>query len=327
MPGMRRREFVSLFGAAVAWPIAARAQQPAMPVGSSTAGRPLFANFVARAFHQVGRGGLDPTEDASGSNTRLAENHYDRLPALAAELVRMQVAVIVASGGGVVLVAAKAATSIIPIVFTAMPDPVKAGLVVSLNRPGGNMTGTAALTAELDAKRLEILRELVPYGDLIGALVNPNRPDAKAQSRDVQEAARALGQQVSVFNAGSEHDIDAVFGGLGRQRITSLLIVADPFFTSRHAQLAALTARHNVPAIYATRDFAVFRWPGYGKQNPGRVSSGRNLRWPDSKGLMPADLPVIQPTKFELVINLKTAKALGLEVPPSLLARADEVIE
>jgi putative ABC transport system substrate-binding protein len=137
-----------------------------------------------------------------------------------------------------------------------MPDPVKAGLVVSLNRPGGNMTGTAALTAELDAKRLEILRELVPYGDLIGALVNPNRPDAKAQSRDVQEAARALGQQVSVFNAGSEHDIDAVFAALGRQRITALLIVADPFFTSRHAQLAELTARHNVPALYATRDFA-----------------------------------------------------------------------
>jgi putative ABC transport system substrate-binding protein len=188
---MRRREFVSLIGGAVAWPIAARAQQPAMPVvGFLHSGSPgPFASFVA-AFHQ----GLGEAGYIEDKNVRIeyrwAENHYDRLPALAAELVRMQVAVIVASGGGVTPAAAKAATSIIPIVFTAMPDPVKAGLVVSLNRPGGNMTGTAALTAELDAKRLEILRELVPYGDLIGALVNPNRPDAKAQSRDVQEAAR-----------------------------------------------------------------------------------------------------------------------------------------
>ena len=330
MPGMRRRDFVNLLGgAAVAWPLSARAQQLAMPVvGFLHSGSPgPFASFVA-AFHQ-GLGEAGYIEDKNVRiDYRWAENHYDRLPALAAELVRMQVAVIVASGGGVAPAAAKAATSIIPIVFTAMPDPVKAGLVVSLNRPGGNMTGTAALTAELDAKRLEILRELVPYGDLIGALVNPNRPDAKAQSRDVQEAARALGQQVSVFNAGSEQDIDAVFAALGRQRITSLLIVADPFFTSRHAQLAALTARHNVPAIYATRDFA---------DSGGLVSYGSRI--PDGyrqagiyvgqilKGSKPADLPVIQPTKFELVLNLKTAKSLGLTVPPSLLARADEVIE
>jgi putative ABC transport system substrate-binding protein len=236
--------------------------------------------------------------------------------------------VIVASGGAVAPLAAKAATSTIPIVFTGMPDPVKAGLVASLNRPGGNVTGIAALTAELDAKRLEVLRELVPGGGLIGALVNPNRPDAEAQARDMRDAARTLGKQIIVFKAGSEAEIDAAFAALVRQRIVALLIGADPFFTGQRAQLVALTARYAVPGIYATREFPdAGGLASYGSRiaegyRQGGIYTGRIL-----KGEKPADLPVIQPTKIELIINLKTAKALGIDVPPMLLARADEVIE
>jgi putative ABC transport system substrate-binding protein len=313
----------------LAAPLVARAQQPAMPVIGflSSASPGTFAHFLA-AFRQ----GLNETGYVEGRNVaieyRWAENQYDRLPALATELVRRQPAVTVASGGNVSALAAKAATSTIPIVFTSARDPIKGGLVASLNRPGGNMTGIGGLTAELDAKRLELLRELVPKARTLGALINPNNPDAESQSRDVQEAARALGQQMIVLYAGSEGDIDTAFGTLVRRRIGALLVGADPGFASRRAQLIALAARHSVPAIYQARDFAVAA--GLASYGPSLadgyrqvgIYAGRIL-----KGAKPADLPVVQPTKFELVINVKTATALGLTIPQSILLRADEVIQ
>jgi putative ABC transport system substrate-binding protein len=236
--------------------------------------------------------------------------------------------VIVASGGPAAPLAAKAATSTIPIVFTATTDPVRLGLVVSLNRPGGNVTGTSALTAELDAKRLELLRELVSTTGMIGALINPNRPDAENQAKDVQQAARTVGQQVFLVYAGSEHDIDTAFALASRERISALLVGADPFFSSRRAKVVALAARYAMPAVYMSRDFvAAGGLASYGTPIPGGyrqagIYAGRILN-----GAKPADLPVIQPTKFELVINLKTAKVLGLDIPSTILARADEVIE
>jgi putative ABC transport system substrate-binding protein len=330
---MRRRELIALIGGAAAtsflWPLAARAQQPAMPVIGflSSASPETFAHFVA-----VFRQGLGETGHVEGRNVaiqyRWAENQYDRLPALAADLVRRQVAVIIASGGPAPALAAKAATSTIPIVFTATNDPVKLGLVASLNRPGGNVTGTSALTVELDAKRLAILRELVPTAGVIGALVNPNRPGAEVQSSGVQEAARTVGQQISILNAGSERDLDTAFATLVRERIGALLISADPFFNSRRAQLVGLATRHGVATIFNQRDFpAAGGLASYGADiadgyRQAGVYAGQIL-----KGAKAGDLPVVQPTKFELVINLRTAKALGIEVPPTLLATADEVIE
>jgi putative ABC transport system substrate-binding protein len=326
---MRRRDFIALAGsAAAAWPLAARAQQP-MPVigflGSASAAP--NADSVAAFRQGLGEGGY-----VEGRNVvieyRWAENLYDRLPALAAELVRRPVAVIVASGGPVAAQAAKAATSTIPIVFTASSDPIKLGLVASLSRPGGNMTGSAMLTAELDAKRLELLRELVPTARVIGALVNPGRTDAEAQSRDAQEAGRALGLQVIILSASSERNIDTAFASLAGQGIGALLVGADPFFHSRRVQLVALAARHAVPAMYMSRDFAAAGGlMSYGASiadgyRQAGIYAGQIL-----KGAKPADLPIVQPTKFEFMINLKTAKALGLDVPPMLLARADEVIE
>jgi ABC-type uncharacterized transport system substrate-binding protein len=326
---MRRRQFIAWVGGGLAaWPLAARAQQSMPVVGFLGSTSPESFGPLVGAF----RNGLGETGYSEGRNVaieyRWAENRYDRLQALAAELVRRPVAVIVASGGAVAPIAAKAATSTIPIVFTGMPDPVKAGLVASLNRPGGNVTGTAALTAELDAKRLEILRELMPGGGPIGAFVNPNRPDAEAQARDMQDAARTLGQQVTVFKAGSAAEIDAAFAALARQRIAALLIGADPFFTGQHAQMVALTTRHGVPAIYATREFPdAGGLASYGSRisdgyRQAGIYTGRIL-----KGEKPADLPVVQPTKIELIVNLKAAKTIGLDVPTQLVARADEVIE
>ena len=256
MPDVRRREFITLLGGAAAWPVAARAQQSTMPVigflGSASAAP--AAHFVA-AFHK----GLAESGYVDGRNVaieyRWAENQYDRLPALAADLVRRQVAVIVASGGPVAALAAKAATSTVPIVFTATSDPVRLGLVASLNRPGGNVTGTSALTSELDAKRLELVRELVSTAGVIGALINPNRSDAEAQARDVQEAAHTVGQKVILMYAGTERDIDTAFAMALRERIRALLVGADPFFNSRRDQLVALAARHALPAVYINRDF------------------------------------------------------------------------
>jgi putative tryptophan/tyrosine transport system substrate-binding protein len=311
------------------WPLAARAQQPAMPVVGFLASA---SEYGSHGFVAAFRNGLVESGYVEGRDVqveyRWADNQYDRLSSLAADLVRRSVSVIVASGGPAAPLAAKAATSTIPIVFTATSDPVRLGLVASLNRPGGNVTGTGAFTVELDAKRLEVLRELVPKVVLIGALINPNRPDADAQSQHVQNAARAVGQQVHVLMAGSEREIDTAFTALAQQQIGALLVGADPFFSSRRNQVVALAARHTVPTVYMNRDFvATGGLASYGTNiadgyRPAGIYAAQIL-----KGAKPADLPVIQPTKFELAINLKTAKALGLTVPPTLLARADEVIE
>jgi putative tryptophan/tyrosine transport system substrate-binding protein len=326
---VNRREFITLLGGAVAaWPLAARGQQRMPLVGFLNSASPGPFAHLAAALRQ----GLSDIGYVEGRNvlieSRWAENRYDLLPDLAAELVHREGVVIVAGGGNVSALAAKAATSTTPIVFTAASDPVKAGLVASLNRPGGNVTGVAALTAEMDAKRLELLHEMVPKTTKIGALVNPNRPDSDAQVRDAQMAAQTIGQQLVVFRAGTERDLDNVFTTLVEQRVGALLVAADPFFANRRVQVIALSERHAIPAIYQFREFSVAG---------GLMSYGANL--PDayrqvaftpaafSREKKPADLPVVQPTKFELVINLRTAKALGLDVPPTLLARADEVIE
>ena len=326
---MRRREFITLLsGATFVWPNAARAQQPAMPViGFLGSTSPAPAPRIA-AFHS----GLNKSGYAVGQNVaieyRWADDRYDRLPALAAELVGRQVAVIVAAGGPAPALAAKAATTTIPVVFTAVSDPVNSGLVASMNRPGANVTGVAALTIELDAKRLELLRELAPAARDIAALVNPNRPDIVQQLSGIQTAVQSVGQRLLILKAGNERELDAVFNTQGEQKFDALLVGADPFFLSRGAQLLALLARHARPAIFAQREFVVAG---------GLVSYGTNLF--DAyrqagvytglilRGDKPANLPVVHPTKFELVINLKAAKTLGLTVPLTLQASADEVIE
>jgi putative tryptophan/tyrosine transport system substrate-binding protein len=259
---------------------------------------------------------------------RWAEGQYDRLPALAADLVRRQVAVLTAFGGVHTVLIAKAATATIPIVFSMGSDPVKFGLVASLNRPGGNVTGVSHFTAELEAKRVGLLHELVPQATTIAVLLNPTNANADNQSRELKEAAHTLGLQLKIFNASSEGDFTAAFAGLVQMGAGALAVAADPFFFSRHQQLVALAARHSIPAIYEWREFA---------EVGGLVSYGTNLSDANRhagiytgrilKGADPADLPVARSVKFEFVINLKTAKALGLDVAPGLSARADEVIE
>jgi len=328
---MRRRELITLLGGAVAvWPLAASAQQPAMPVIGFL--HPTSPDAVAgrlRAFRQ----GLKENGYVEGENVaiayRWAEGQFARLPELAAELVHRQVAVIVAAGSGVSVLAAKAATTTIPTVFAVGEDPVRLGLVASLARPGGNMTGINFFNYELVAKRLELLRELVPGATRVALLVNPtNVTTTESTLRDVEAAARTIGLKVQVLHASTSGEINAAFATLVRDRSDVLFVGPDVFFNSRRVHLATLAARHVVPATYAQREYV---------EAGGLMSYGSNLT--DAfrqvgvytgrilKGAKPSDLPVMQATKFELVINVETATMLGLTVPPSLLALADEVIE
>ena len=326
----RRELLLLLGGAATAWPLAGRAQHKAMPViGWLTGASPGHAIApIVGAFRQ----GLSETGYVEGQNLtieyRWAEDHYDRLPGLAADLVRRKVDLIAAVVGPAPALAAKSATSTIPIVFVSGGDPVAAGLVASLARPGGNLTGFSLLNVELMPKRLDLLSELVPQARVIALLVNPNNALTERMISDVQEAARTKGVQLPVLKAGTDSEIDAAFATLVQLHAGALVVQAEPFFRSRLDQLVALTSHHAVPAIDQSREFAAAGGLiSYGTNIAGvhrqaGIYAGKIL-----KGEKPADLPVQQPTKFELVINLKTAKALGITVPQSLLARADEVIE
>jgi len=325
---LRRRDFVKLVGGTgIAWPLGARAQKPATPViGFLNSESPdLYLNFV-RAFHQ----GLKELGFVEGQNVtmeyRWANGQYDRLAALAIDLARREVAVIVANPPSVL--PAKAATTTIPIVFTTSLDPVEVGIVASLSRPGGNLTGITSLNVEVEPKRLELLHELVPAATIIGALVNSTGPNAETQSKNLQAAARTLGVQLHFLNASTERDFDTVFENVVQLRVGALLICADPLFVSRSEQLATLTVRHALPTVWQGREFVVAGGlMSYGTSiehiyRQLGIYTGRIL-----KGEKPADLPVQQVVKVELTINLKTAKTMGLTIPPSLIARADEVIE
>jgi putative ABC transport system substrate-binding protein len=327
---IRRREFITLLGgAAAAWPVAAWGQPRAMPVIGFLSGSSPDA-YVSRlaGFQQ----GLMEAGFVEGGNVaieyRWAEGHYDRLPSLAADLVRRQVAVIFASGGAVSGLAAKTASAMIPIVFANGGDPVKDGLVTSFSQPGGNVTGVSFFSNAMEAKRLSLLHELAPTATVVLVLVNPKNTDSGRQLRDVQAAADTLGMQVAVLRASTEGEIGAAFANFAQQRVGALLVLADAFLSSRLNQLVALADTHSIPAIYFQREFAAAGGlMSYGASNSDEFRQAANYVGKILKGAKPGDLPVSQPVKFELVINLKTARALGITVPSALLARADEVIE
>jgi putative tryptophan/tyrosine transport system substrate-binding protein len=326
---VKRREFITLVGGAAAWPLAARAQQPTMPViGFLHDGASESRVHLAAAF----RDGLADAGFVDRRNVvieyRWAQDQFDRLPGLVSELLQRQAAVIVTPGSASAALAAKAATSTIPVVFAVGSDPVKLGLVDSLNRPGGNVTGVSYFTQELGPKRLGLLWELTPGGAEIFVLANPKAPVTEAAVRDMEAAASAVGQQLSVLHASTREEMLAAFPVMAQKRAPALVIVTDPLFTSRRVQLVTLAARYAVPAIYTSREFAdVGGLMSYGTDLPGVYREVGSYAARILKGAKPADLPVVQPTKFELVINLATAKVLGLDVPATLLARADEVIE
>jgi putative tryptophan/tyrosine transport system substrate-binding protein len=328
---VKRREFITLLGgAAAAWPLAARAQQSAMPmIGFLHPASPDGFADRLRAFRQ----GLKDAGFIEGENVaieyRWAENQVDRLPALAADLVSRRVAIIAAVGGPPSAVAAKAATTTIPIVFAVGEDPVKLGLVASLARPSGNMTGVNFFNAELVAKRLEILRELVPAATRVAVLVNPsNTLNTETTLRDVQSAARAIGLQIQVLNASSSREIDVAFASLVRERPDALFVGGEPAFNNRRKQLALQAMRHGLPAAYASREYAeVGGLLSYGTNFLNTYRQVGAYAGSVLGGAKPADLPVVQSSKFELVINQMTARILGIDIPTTLLARADEVIE
>jgi putative ABC transport system substrate-binding protein len=326
---MKRREFITLAGGvAASWPLGALAQQTLPVIGFlSSQSQETMGRVLPSLWRGLGEQGF-----TEGKNVRIeyrwAEDRYDRLPAMAAELVRDKVTVIVAGGGNASPRAAKAATATIPIVFSAVADPVTGGLVESLNRPGGNVTGLALLTIELDAKRLDLLREMLPAAEVIGALIDVSRPEAPAQLKSLEAAAQTVGRKLVVANAGNEGDLDAAFASLVEQHAAAVLVAASPLFTSRRDHLIAVATHHALPTMFQFREFtAAGGLVSYGASlveayRQTGVYVGRILR-----GEKPSDLPVMQPTKFELVINLKTARALGLIIPPGVLAIADEVIE
>jgi putative tryptophan/tyrosine transport system substrate-binding protein len=327
---MRRRKFITLLGGAAVWPLAARAQQSPMPViGWLSSGSQNTDDVIRLPPFRLG---LHETGYAEHRNVaieyRRAEDNLDRLPALAADLAHRQVSLILAAGSPVSALAAKSVTTSIPIVFTNAADPVRLGLVASLNRPGGNVTGATTVSDELEAKRLGLLRELMPSATSMAVLVNPIRPGINAQSAQAQQAARVLGVSVHILKASSEADLDAAFRDVVKLRVAALIITADSFYTDALDKIVALTRRYSVPTMYQLREFAAGGGLiSYGASysdtyRQGGILAGRVLR-----GEKSADLPVMQPTKFELVINLKTAKALGLTVPLALQVAADEVIE
>jgi len=323
---VRRREFIALLGGAAAWPLAARAQ-PAMPViGFLQSGSPGATAHTRAAFHD----GLREAGYVENQNVvivyRYADSQYDRLPALAADLIRNNVTAIFA-GGPPAAQAAKAATTTLPIVFTST-DPVQSGLVIRLNRPGGNLTGVTFFVLALGAKQFGFLRELVPKAVTIGMLVNPKLPDAAATVADGQAAARAGGLEPQILHASNDSELEAAFADMKTRRIDALIVVSDIFFDSRRDKLAALAARHAIPAIYPWRDYVMAGGLiSYGTSITDGYRQAGNYVARILKGAQPSDLPIVQPTKFELVINLQAAKALGLTVPLSLQAAADEVIE
>jgi putative ABC transport system substrate-binding protein len=329
--GMGRREFITFIGGATAaWPLASRAQQQAMPVVGFL--HSLSSSYVLPQYAPAVRLGLAETGYIDGQNVAIefhsAEGQYDRLPVLVAQLVDRKVAVILAAGGSEPATVAKAATTAIPIVFVSAADPIKAGIVSSLNRPGGNVTGVSLLGSALEAKRLGLLHEIVPDVASIGVLVNPKYPDADIELHELQEAAAVIKRQISVVHASTVGEIDAAIATVAKQGAGALLITQDAFLNSRRNQLVDLAAFHKLPAIYGQREFAeIGGLISYGTRfadgyRQGGVYVGKIL-----KGTSPGDLPVVQPTRFDLVINLKTAKTLGLTIQPTLLARADDVIE